>query len=284
MARAYAELFSAHEFDLTTFPNDEGYDELVLARSIPLRAVCEHHLLPFIGVAHVGYLPGERILGLSKLARVVEPLRRPSAGPGAADHPGRRLAGGPARAPRRRRGHRGRAHVHDHARGTGQRGHHGDLDAARRAARRPAVAPGVLRAHQDRMAETWRAGDPDPDSIVIVGGGLAGAKTAEALREQGYDGPVTLLAAEDELPYERPPLSKGYLAGKDEFDEAVVHPEEWYAEHDVDLRRGTEVDRDRPRRRTRSSWPTAPGCRTARWCSPPAPSRAPCRSPAPTRR
>ena len=71
IARAYAELFSTKEFDLTTFPNDEGYDELVLARSIPLRAVCEHHLLPFIGVAHVGYLPGERILGLSKLARVV---------------------------------------------------------------------------------------------------------------------------------------------------------------------------------------------------------------------
>jgi len=71
MARAYAELFTAPAFDLTTFPNDEGYDELVLARSIPLRAVCEHHLLPFIGVAHVGYLPGERILGLSKLARVV---------------------------------------------------------------------------------------------------------------------------------------------------------------------------------------------------------------------
>src|SRR3954462_13124149 len=71
MARAYAELFSSPEFDLTTFPNDEGYDELVLARSIPLRSVCEHHLLPFIGVAHVGYLPGARILGLSKLARVV---------------------------------------------------------------------------------------------------------------------------------------------------------------------------------------------------------------------
>jgi GTP cyclohydrolase I len=71
MARAYAELFSAAEFNLTTFPNDEGYDELVLARSIPVRAVCEHHLLPFVGVAHVGYLPGERILGLSKLARVV---------------------------------------------------------------------------------------------------------------------------------------------------------------------------------------------------------------------
>lgn len=72
MARAYAELFSSQPFQLTTFPNDEGYDELVLARRIPLRAVCEHHLLPFTGIAHVGYLPGERILGLSKLARIVE--------------------------------------------------------------------------------------------------------------------------------------------------------------------------------------------------------------------
>jgi GTP cyclohydrolase I len=72
MARAYAELFAPRPFDLTTFPNDEGYDELVLARAIPVRSVCEHHLLPFVGVAHVGYLPGDRILGLSKLARVVE--------------------------------------------------------------------------------------------------------------------------------------------------------------------------------------------------------------------
>jgi GTP cyclohydrolase I len=72
MARAYAELFTPRPFDLTTFPNDEGYDELVLARSIPVRSVCEHHLLPFVGVAHVGYLPDARILGLSKLARVVE--------------------------------------------------------------------------------------------------------------------------------------------------------------------------------------------------------------------
>src|SRR3954453_20018330 len=72
MARAYAELFAPRPFDLTTFPNDEGYDELVLARAIPVRSVCEHHLLPFVGVAHVGYLPGQRILGLSKLARVVE--------------------------------------------------------------------------------------------------------------------------------------------------------------------------------------------------------------------
>lgn len=72
MARAYADLFSPRAFDLTTFPNEEGYDELVLARSIPMRSVCEHHLLPFTGMAHVGYLPGQRILGLSKLARVVE--------------------------------------------------------------------------------------------------------------------------------------------------------------------------------------------------------------------
>jgi GTP cyclohydrolase I len=72
MARAYAELFTARPFSATTFPNEEGYGELVLARSIPLRAVCEHHLLPFTGVAHVGYVPGARILGLSKLARLVE--------------------------------------------------------------------------------------------------------------------------------------------------------------------------------------------------------------------
>jgi GTP cyclohydrolase I len=71
MARAYAELFTTPDFEMTTFANDEGYDELVVVRDIPLRAVCEHHLLPFIGVAHVAYLPGDRILGLSKLARVV---------------------------------------------------------------------------------------------------------------------------------------------------------------------------------------------------------------------
>jgi len=76
MARAYAEMFAPRPFDLTTFPNDEGYDELVLARSIPVQSVCEHHLLPFVGVAHVGYLPGDRILGLSKLARVVEMFAR----------------------------------------------------------------------------------------------------------------------------------------------------------------------------------------------------------------
>ncbi|MEV6285046.1 GTP cyclohydrolase I FolE [Kribbella sp. NPDC051770] len=76
VASAYAEMLTPREFDLTTFPNDEGYDELVLARDIPVQSLCEHHMLPFQGVAHVGYLPGERILGLSKLARVVELFAR----------------------------------------------------------------------------------------------------------------------------------------------------------------------------------------------------------------
>ncbi len=76
VANAYAEMLTPREFELTTFPNDEGYDELVLARNIPVQSLCEHHMLPFQGVAHVGYLPGERILGLSKLARVVELFAR----------------------------------------------------------------------------------------------------------------------------------------------------------------------------------------------------------------
>lgn len=72
MARAWAEMLTPREFDATTFPNDEGYDELVLARDLPFRSVCEHHLLPFVGTACIAYLPGERILGLSKLARILE--------------------------------------------------------------------------------------------------------------------------------------------------------------------------------------------------------------------
>jgi GTP cyclohydrolase I len=76
MAKAYAEMLEPRPFTMTTFANDEGYDELVLARSVPVQSLCEHHMLPFVGVAHVGYLPGERILGLSKLARVVELFAR----------------------------------------------------------------------------------------------------------------------------------------------------------------------------------------------------------------
>ena len=76
MARMYAELLTPAPFAATTFPNDGGYDELVVATGIPFHSLCEHHLLPFHGVAHVGYLPGERIVGLSKLARVVELFAR----------------------------------------------------------------------------------------------------------------------------------------------------------------------------------------------------------------
>lgn len=76
MAEAYAEMLTARPFEMTTFANDEGYDELVVVTSIPVQSLCEHHLLPFTGVAHVGYLPADRILGLSKFARVVERFAR----------------------------------------------------------------------------------------------------------------------------------------------------------------------------------------------------------------
>ena len=149
MARAYAEMLTPRAFDLTTFPNDEGYDELVLVQDIPVRSLCEHHMLPFVGVAHVGYLPGERILGLSKLARVVDLFARRPADPGAADQAGRRP-------PRTTTSHpRGVGVVieAEHTcmslrgvRAAGARTRH--LGAARHAARRPAVAGRVPRPHR----------------------------------------------------------------------------------------------------------------------------------------
>lgn len=76
MADAYTELLTPLPFRATTFPNEDGYDELIVAREIPFHSLCMHHLLPFHGVAHVGYLPDERIIGLSKLGRVVELFAR----------------------------------------------------------------------------------------------------------------------------------------------------------------------------------------------------------------
>jgi GTP cyclohydrolase I len=76
VAASLLELLTPRDFAMTTFPNDEGYEELVLVRDIPFHSLCEHHLLPFRGVAHIGYLPGERLVGLSKLARVVELFSR----------------------------------------------------------------------------------------------------------------------------------------------------------------------------------------------------------------
>ncbi|MFC7450822.1 NAD(P)/FAD-dependent oxidoreductase [Rhodococcus daqingensis] len=84
-------------------------------------------------------------------------------------------------------------------------------------------------------------------TFVIVGGGLAGAKTAEALREKDFDGSIVLLCAEDHLPYERPPLSKEHVAGKKSLGDFTVHHGDWYRDHHVDLRLGTTVtalDRD----------------------------------------
>jgi NADPH-dependent 2,4-dienoyl-CoA reductase/sulfur reductase-like enzyme len=78
--------------------------------------------------------------------------------------------------------------------------------------------------------------------VVVVGGGLAGAKSVEALRNAGFDGAVTLVTEEVELPYERPPLSKSYLLGTSSFDKAVVLSDEWYRDQDVDLRLGDRAE------------------------------------------
>ncbi len=78
-----------------------------------------------------------------------------------------------------------------------------------------------------------------PSSVVIIGGGLAGAKAAEALRDNGFTGPVTLIGNESDLPYERPPLSKSYLMGEAPFEDAVVLSADWYADNNVELRMST---------------------------------------------
>jgi len=86
-----------------------------------------------------------------------------------------------------------------------------------------------------------------PETVVIIGGGLAAARAAETLREHEFGGTVVIVAAEDELPYERPPLSKGVLLGKDGAETAYVHEADWYDEHAVELRRGvaaTAIDRE----------------------------------------
>jgi 3-phenylpropionate/trans-cinnamate dioxygenase ferredoxin reductase subunit len=86
-----------------------------------------------------------------------------------------------------------------------------------------------------------------PEQIVVVGASLAGATAAQTLRDEGFDGSVVLVGEEPSRPYERPPLSKGYLLGNDERDSIFVHPQDWYDEHKVELRLGTtatSIDRD----------------------------------------
>jgi 3-phenylpropionate/trans-cinnamate dioxygenase ferredoxin reductase component len=99
----------------------------------------------------------------------------------------------------------------------------------------------LIAAMEEHMADS-------PQRIVVIGGGLGGAKAVEALRNKGFSGPLTLVSDEPELPYERPPLSKDYLQNKAPFEKALTHPAEWYDEHQVELRLGVAVmglDRDR---------------------------------------
>ena len=126
------------------------------------------------------------------------------------------------------------------------------------------------------------------DTFVIVGAGLAGAKAAETLREEGFDGRVVLLGAEPHRPYERPPLSKDYLRGEAERDAAFVHEEGFYDEHDIELRHATRrpgARRRRPRgrareRRARRLLQAAAGARR-RAAGPAAARRRPRRRPLP---
>ncbi len=90
----------------------------------------------------------------------------------------------------------------------------------------------------------------EPTTFVIIGGGLAGAKAAEALREQEFGGRIVLFAQEIHLPYERPPLSKEFLAGKKSLPEFTVHDSSWYSDHDIDLRLGRAVTAIDPQART----------------------------------
>ena len=106
--------------------------------------------------------------------------------------------------------------------------------ARRTAGRHPARAAGASTAARELTMTT-------DATYVIAGASLAGAKAAEALRAEGFDGRVILIGEETERPYERPPLSKDYLLGKADRETIYVHPEQWYAEHDVDLRLGTTV-------------------------------------------
>src|SRR3954469_4023261 len=94
-----------------------------------------------------------------------------------------------------------------------------------------------------RSSCRWQGGAhmPERKTHVIVGAGMAGAKAAEALREEGFDGRIVLIGDEQERPYERPPLSKGFLRGETEREKLYVHPQSFYAEHDIELRSGTRA-------------------------------------------
>ena len=123
----------------------------------------------------------------------------------------------------------------------------------------------------------------DNRGFVIIGASLAGAKAAETLREEGFDGRIALIGEEPVRPYERPPLSKDYLQGKAEADVAFVHDPAYYDKHDIDLRLATPVRRwSQPAARSCSR--RASGSATTPSCSPPGPRRGAWRSRGPTSR
>jgi len=105
------------------------------------------------------------------------------------------------------------------------------------------------------------------DVYVIIGASLAGAKAAETLRDEGFTGRIVLIGEESELPYERPPLSKGYLLGNDPRDGGRVHDADWYAENHVELRLGTVANDLDATRRLITLLPTP--CATTSCCLPP---------------
>ena len=114
-------------------------------------------------------------------------------------------------------------------------------------------------------------------TFVVVGAGLAAGKAVRELRDSGFDGHVVLYGAEAHPPYERPPLSKGYLMGNDDFESTLVQPLQWYREDDIDLRLGTRVTASiRP---PGPSPPEASSRGTTSCCSPPARDRVTCRWP-----
>ncbi|MGC0270900.1 GTP cyclohydrolase I [Glutamicibacter soli] len=143
MAQAWAQMLTPRDFTFTTFPNEEHYDQLVVLRDNPVRPVCGHHLLPFTGRAGVGYLPDERSVGLSKLARIVEHFACRPRTPGTADPADRRLAAQGAEPAGGRSGDFRRAFVHEPARGQHPGHQHGDLRPARAPAGQPRRTPGI---------------------------------------------------------------------------------------------------------------------------------------------
>ena len=157
VARSYGELFEGYETDPReylerVFEEVGGYDELVVLSNIRVVSFCEHHMLPVTGVAHVGYLPSKRVVGISKLARVVQGFARRSANSGKAHRRRRQSHRRSPEAARRRRRHSGRAFLHDHSRR--QQSGFGPLDqpSDRRGPQRSEDAAGIPAADERRAS------------------------------------------------------------------------------------------------------------------------------------